>query len=51
MNNSFDAIVIGAGPAGMMAAGTAAQKGMRVLLLEKKGAPGTETDDYRKRPL
>ena len=40
MNNSFDAIVIGAGPAGMMAAGTAAQKGMRVLLLEKKERPG-----------
>lgn len=36
----FDAIVIGAGAAGMMAAGTAAQNGMRVLLLEKKERPG-----------
>ncbi len=31
----YDAIVIGGGPAGMMAAGTAAARGLRVLLLEK----------------
>lgn len=36
----FDVIVIGAGPAGMMAAGTAATQGMRVLLVEKKERPG-----------
>ena len=36
----FDAIVIGAGPAGMMAAGTAAKQGLRVLLVEKKERPG-----------
>ena len=36
----FDAIVIGAGAAGMIAAGTAAQNGLRVLLLEKKERPG-----------
>ena len=31
----FDGIVIGGGPAGMFAAITAAQKGQRVLLLER----------------
>ena len=35
-----DAIVIGAGAAGMMAAITAAQNGRRVLLLEKNDRPG-----------
>ena len=35
MTNKFDIAVIGAGPAGMMAAGTAAQKGARVVLIEK----------------
>lgn len=34
-----DAIVIGAGAAGMMAAITAAQNGRRVLLLEKTTVP------------
>lgn len=36
----FDLVVIGAGPAGMMAAGTAAQKGAHVLLLEKMDRVG-----------
>ncbi len=31
----YDVIVIGGGPAGMMAAGRAAECGARVLLLEK----------------
>lgn len=35
MNPVWDVIVIGGGPAGMMAAGTAASHGKRVLLLEK----------------
>jgi len=35
MINKFDVAVIGGGPAGMMAAGTAAQKGARVVLIEK----------------
>lgn len=35
INNNFDVIVIGGGPAGMIAAGRAAEKGKRVLLLEK----------------
>ncbi|MFA7654058.1 MAG: NAD(P)/FAD-dependent oxidoreductase [Candidatus Magasanikbacteria bacterium] len=33
--NNFDVAVIGGGPAGMMAAGTAAQSGARVILIEK----------------
>src|SRR3989344_5031743 len=36
----YDVIVIGGGPAGMMAAGTAASRGCRVLLLEKNPGLG-----------
>ena len=36
----YDVIVIGAGAAGMMAAGTAARAGKRVLLLEKMEKSG-----------
>ena len=36
----WDVVVIGGGPAGMMAAGRAAERGRRVLLLEKNPAPG-----------
>ncbi len=36
----MDVIVIGAGAAGMMAAGTAAERGARVVLLEKMEKPG-----------
>ncbi len=36
----YDVIVIGGGPAGMMAAGTASQRGKRVLLLEKNDMLG-----------
>ena len=36
----YDVIVIGAGAAGLMAAGTAAQNGRRVLLLEKMEKSG-----------
>jgi len=35
-----DIIVIGGGPAGMMAAGKAAESGARVLLIEKNSSPG-----------
>ncbi len=38
----FDVIVVGGGPAGMMAAGHAAEYGRRVLLLEKNPAPGAK---------
>jgi len=37
---SYDVIVIGAGAAGLMAAGQAAQKGAKTLLLEKMERPG-----------
>lgn len=37
---SFDVAVIGGGPAGMMAAGRAAELGARVVLLEKNPEPG-----------
>jgi electron transfer flavoprotein-quinone oxidoreductase len=37
---TYDAIVVGAGPAGVTAALSMAQKGMNVLLLERGNAPG-----------
>ena len=36
----YDVLVVGAGAAGLLAAGTAASRGMRVLLLEKNDRPG-----------
>ena len=38
----YDLLVIGGGPAGMMAAGRAAENGARVLLLEKNSILGTK---------
>jgi len=38
----YDLIVIGGGAAGMMAAGRAAEKGARVLLLEKNNRLGVK---------
>ncbi|XUU59519.1 NAD(P)/FAD-dependent oxidoreductase [Erythrobacter sp. HA6-11] len=40
MSNSFDAIVLGAGAAGLMCAARAGQRGKRVLVLEKAEKPG-----------
>lgn len=40
MQQRFDVVVIGGGPAGMMAAGRAAERGRRVLLLEKNATLG-----------
>lgn len=40
MEQIYGVVVIGGGPAGMMAAGTAAAKGRRVLLLEKNPSLG-----------
>ncbi len=37
---NYDAIIVGAGAAGMMAATVAAERGLQVLLLEKMGQPG-----------
>ncbi|MEM0215623.1 MAG: NAD(P)/FAD-dependent oxidoreductase [Archaeoglobaceae archaeon] len=37
----FDVVVVGAGPAGSMAAKTAAEKGLNVLLIEKRQEIGT----------
>ena len=39
-NKQYDVIVVGGGPAGMMAAGRAAELGVRVLLLEKNDRLG-----------
>ena len=38
--NSFDVIVVGAGPAGLLAAGRAAERGASVLVLEKMRQEG-----------
>lgn len=40
MNDIWDVVVIGGGPAGMMSAGKAAARGLRVLLLEKNHTLG-----------
>ncbi len=36
----YDVVIVGGGPAGMMAAGTAAESGARVVLIEKNGTLG-----------
>lgn len=38
--NNYDVIVVGAGPAGLLAAGRAAEKGAKVLMLEKMRQEG-----------
>jgi len=40
MHEIYDAIVIGAGPAGMLCAGCAAERRREVLLLEKNAQVG-----------
>jgi predicted Rossmann fold flavoprotein len=42
MNNNFDAIILGAGAAGMMCAFTAGRRGKRVLLLDHADQPGAK---------
>ena len=43
--------VIGAGAAGLIAAGQAAQMGAHVILFEEEYQGGTENHDYRQRTL
>jgi len=40
MQNNYDTIIVGAGPAGLIAAYSAADNGQKVLLLEKNDSPG-----------
>ena len=40
MNCNYDAIVLGAGGAGLMAAATAGQSGARILLIDHANQPG-----------
>ena len=47
MTESFDLLIIGAGPAGLSAAHAAAQQGLSYLVLEK----GTIADTIRKYPV
>ena len=47
MNNQFDLIIIGAGPAGLSAAEVAAREGLTYLVIEK----GTIADTIRKYPV
>ncbi len=42
MSTSWDIVVIGAGAAGLLAAARAAERGRRVLLLEKNAKPGVK---------
>ncbi|MEX2176096.1 MAG: NAD(P)/FAD-dependent oxidoreductase [Pirellulaceae bacterium] len=42
MNETWDVIVVGAGAAGLLAAATAAERGLRTLLLEKNRRPGVK---------
>ena len=39
----YDVAIVGAGPAGLMAAKTAAEKGLKVALIEKKSSVSTVT--------
>lgn len=39
-DTSWDVVVVGGGPAGMMAAGRAAERGLKVILLEKNNSLG-----------
>ena len=51
VSQTYDALVIGGGAAGMLAAGTAAARGLRTCLVEKECTARPEIDDYRQGPL
>ncbi|MFR4374174.1 MAG: FAD-dependent oxidoreductase [Acutalibacteraceae bacterium] len=50
-NRAFDAAVVGGGPAGMLAAITAAERGRRVVLVEKNDRLGRKLRITGKRAL
>lgn len=43
MTERYDVVVVGAGPSGILAAKTAAEKGLKVLLLERGKQPGDKS--------
>jgi phytoene dehydrogenase-like protein len=47
-NKDYDAIVIGAGPGGSACAAMLANKGLKILLLEKNDRPGGKSMSFRK---
>lgn len=50
IKSEYDVIVIGAGPAGSVAARTAAREGLEVLLVEKRQEIGRRYRSRRRRP-
>ncbi|MDH5410777.1 MAG: FAD-dependent oxidoreductase, partial [Alphaproteobacteria bacterium] len=42
MSNSYDIVIIGAGYAGLVCARVAAQRGLKVLVIEKKAEAGIQ---------
>ena len=48
---TFDAVIIGAGAAGLMCGGTAGQRGRKVLLLERSPNVGQKIFDFRRGAL
>lgn len=51
MANHFDAVIIGGGAAGLLCAGFAARRGMRVAVLEKNDRARPQGADHRQRPV
>jgi dihydrolipoamide dehydrogenase len=50
-DNNFDLVVIGAGPGGYVCAIRAAQLGLKVACIDKRGAPGRHMFECRLYPL
>jgi len=47
MTKQYDVVIVGAGPAGLMAAKTASESGLRIALLERK----TDISNVRRKHL